>query len=95
LAFFQAQVFGNPFYIGCFKPGRVILAASGALQAVIFFKRFCMQLRQPVQQGPFIGPLQELPEHFLAFHPFLYASPFCHGAKNRNKKQGAAASMRI
>jgi hypothetical protein len=61
----------------------------------MFFERFLMQLRQPVQQGPFISPLQILPEHFLAFHPFLYAGPFCHGAKNRNKKQDAAASMGI
>jgi hypothetical protein len=52
-------------------------------------------LRQLVQHRPFIRTLQKLPERFLAFEPFLYASFFCHGAKNRNKEQGAAACTRI
>ena len=73
LAFAEAQVFADAFYIGRFETGRIVLAAGGTLQAVDLFKSLFMQRRQLLQHLVLIGALQELPENLLLLLIFLCA----------------------
>jgi hypothetical protein len=71
-AFLHPEVFADPFNVGGFETGRVVLTAIGTGEAVHFFNGFLVKLLLVFKNKVLVGLLQETGIFFLpVFRLFL------------------------